>query len=156
MAIFAGKSRLIRLGNNTFPMAMPTPIMAVPISNMKDESTIRAEIPSMINIKAINKACSKPCFLARVAANGEIMAKAINGSVVRNPACDAVRLKLAIICSSTGAIPVKGARKLAAMSNIPITSKMPEIRDCSLLRSLGNVIRGFDFMPTRRLASIKA
>ena len=82
------KSRFIRLGNNTFAIAMPMPIIAVPIKSIMDESINRVPIPSNIKISAANSVCSNPCLRANVAAIGDTIAKAISGNVVINPACE--------------------------------------------------------------------
>ena len=85
--------------------------------------------PRPIKIRAIKSDTSKPCLLAKLVANGLAKANAIKGKVVSIPACDALKLKLRIIWSNTGAKPVTGARKLLAISIIPSINNAKDKRD---------------------------
>ena len=114
-----GKSRLSRLGSSTLPTAMPEPITQVPKYRHQTEPSERSTMPPAMRISAPNRVGSRPYSRASMAENGEIRAKASSGRVVRMPASALDRPNSGWISPSSGATPVTGARRLAAISRMP-------------------------------------
>jgi hypothetical protein len=102
-AVLPEKSRLIRLGSNTLPKAMPTPIMAVPQYSSHIAPDERNAIPSATSASAPTIVRSSPSLRATAELTGEKAANASNGSDESTPTADVLRLKSFRTKASTGA-----------------------------------------------------
>jgi hypothetical protein len=102
--------------------AIAPPMTQVPAYNVAAVPADRTAMPATSSRSAANSARSMPKRCARPAANGETAANASSGSVVSRPAADAFNAKLARTASSSGPSTVIGARRLAAMQRMPMTS----------------------------------
>jgi len=93
VAMRVGKSRFSRLGNSTLPMAMPPPMMPVPMYSAATEPVERSTMPARITSNAANSERSRPKRRASTAANGDTAANASSGKVISMPALPELRPK---------------------------------------------------------------
>jgi len=128
-AIFKGKLSFIMLGNNTLQIAIPVPIIRVPIIKRVKIEIDRIEIPAMIKSNPITIARSLVNFLASFGTIGDIKAKAIKGRLVNRPAVPLEILMSSLIKPINGPTDVIAGRKLNATKTIPIINT----RFCNVL-----------------------
>ena len=79
----------------------------------------RMIIPAVNKISEPNKVRSIPKRRASFGANGEIMANASRGIVVKNPASTFEMAKLSLIEEISGPTDVNGERSVSAMNTMP-------------------------------------
>ena len=121
-ATLAERSRLTRPGSSTLPKAIPVPISIVPTYNVHTLPVERSKMPKEMIVNAPKSVRSSPNFRATGALSGENAANASNGNEVSRPTAEELKPKSLWISGRTGAILVKGSRRLTAIKRIPATS----------------------------------
>jgi hypothetical protein len=96
VAMRVGKLTFTTTGNNTLPIAIPSPIITVPIYKVGVNPAERSVIPVVIRTKPNNRLGSRPIRWDILVTNGENKAKVNSGKAVKKPAADDVRLRPSI------------------------------------------------------------
>jgi hypothetical protein len=113
-----GKSRLIRPGSRTFPIAIAEPTSTIPANSATAGPLDRTTNPRQISTSTPSTVCPMPNRRARCGAAGASSPKHSTGSAVSTPAAVAESPTLAWTSGSTGAIPTTAGRRLAATSTM--------------------------------------
>ena len=116
-----GKLSFIKPGNSTLPKAIASPSRNVPMSKVGVVPSERMIIPAVNKIREPNRVSSIPKRRASFGANGEIMANASRGIVVKKPAKTFEIPKLSLTEEIIGPTTVKGERRVIAINTTPIS-----------------------------------
>src|SRR5699024_2546258 len=123
-ATLSGNFYYITLGSNTLQMAIPSPINNVPINKKATIEIERNPIPAISTVNPIIKAHAFVTFLPNRGARGDIMAKAINGKLVRSATLQFENPTSSLMVPSRGPTDVIAGRKLNAMRITPKTGRI--------------------------------
>ncbi len=113
------KSRLIRAGSSTLPVAIAAPASTVPTNRAGTASRVRTAIPAHSTTSAMSRARSMPTRRASRGAMGASRPKHSTGSAVSTPAVVAESPTLARISASSGDTATTAGRRFAAISTTP-------------------------------------
>src|SRR5699024_1902194 len=114
-ATLSGNFSLITLGSKTLQTAIPIPISKLPINKKATKDSERSPIPDNNNTKPIFRAHRFVTFLPKRGANGDMIAKAINGKLVRNATLQFEKPTSSRIVPINGPTEVIAGRKLNAI-----------------------------------------